>query len=140
MVNKELVLRKLKKLRVYLDELEFFQEVSYDEYLDNFQHRRTVERLIQLIVDIAVDINSHTLVDAGCPPPEDAYTSFINAGKLGALPTKFARELAPSTGERNILVHEYEKIDDAIVYSSIKDTISMYNQYLAYYLKFISSL
>ncbi len=46
---------------------------------------KTLE-LIQLIVDVAVGINSHTLVDEGNPPPEDAYDSFIRAAKYGILP------------------------------------------------------
>ncbi|HHY29812.1 MAG TPA: DUF86 domain-containing protein [Syntrophaceticus sp.] len=37
---------------------------------------------------------------------------------------------APSTGERNIIVHEYEEIDDIIVYESISESLNLYWQYL----------
>jgi len=137
-VNKEVVQRKLKKLNLYIEELAHYQNLSFEEYLEKFQHKRAVERLIQLIVDVAVDINSHTIVDEGNPPPEDAFDSFIQAAKYGILPIEFAKKIAPSTGERNIIVHEYEKIDDGLVYDSIKEAIKMYKEYVAYYTKFIT--
>lgn len=132
MVNKETVIRKLNKMKGYLQELRTYEALSWDDYIAGFQHRRTVERLIQLIVDVAVDINTHTLVDEGRNPPKDAYNSFIDAADLGMMPKSFARQIAPSTGERNIIIHEYEQIDDAVVYQSIKDTLSLFDQYIDY--------
>jgi hypothetical protein len=41
--------RKLQKLTGYLTELEKMKEITLEEYLSDFRHRRTVERLIQLI-------------------------------------------------------------------------------------------
>ncbi len=139
MVNKQVALRKLNKLRQYLDELESFKNISLEEYMDDFRIQRTVERLIQLIVDVAVDINTHAVVDAGKPAPGDSFDSFIQAAKIGLFPLDFAREIAPSTGERNIIVHEYEEIDDGIVYDSIGYTLVMYEKYYRYIFKFIET-
>jgi len=132
MVNKQVVERKLSKLKGYLEELSDYQTLSWEEYRAAFPHRRTVERLIQLIVDVAVDINTHIIVDAKKQPPADSFDSFLRAAELGMFPREFAQQIAPSTGERNIIVHEYEKIDDALVFHSIRDALSMYRQYIAF--------
>ncbi|MBT9172425.1 MAG: hypothetical protein DDT21_00806 [Syntrophomonadaceae bacterium] len=132
MVNRQVAERKLSKLKGYLEELSEYQNLSWDDYLAAFPHRRTVERLIQLIVDVAVDINTHAVVDAKQQPPADSFDSFLRAAKLGLFPVEFAKKIAPSTGERNIIVHEYEKIDDALVYHSIREALSMYRQYLTF--------
>lgn len=137
MVDKQVVQRKLNKLNQYLNELSTFRNISWEKYMKNFQYQRAVERLIQLIVDVATDINVHAVVDAGKPSPRDSFDSFIQAAKLGMLPLDFARKIAPSTGERNIIVHEYEQIDDGIVYDSIADTLVVYKQYYDYVLSFI---
>ncbi|MCW3488909.1 type VII toxin-antitoxin system HepT family RNase toxin [Dethiobacter alkaliphilus] len=137
MVNKETVIRKLNKLKGYLQELATYELISWEEYSASFRHRRTVERLIQLIVDVAVDINTHTVVDEGHSPPKDAYSSFFEAAKLGIFPHAFAKKIAPSTGERNIIVHEYEQIDDAVIYHSIKDALKLYSQYIDMVLEFL---
>jgi len=54
------------------------------------------------------------------------------------LPVEFAKKIAPSIGERNIIVHEYEKIDDGLVYDSIKEAITIYKEYIVYYTKYIT--
>ena len=141
MVNKETVIRKLTKLKGYLQELSTYKDISWEEYTGAFQSRRTVERLIQLIVDIAVDINTHALVDHGYPPPSDSYNSFLEASsKLGLFPESFARAIAPSTGERNIIVHEYELIDDAIIYNSIGETLNFYEDYIKHVNAYVNQL
>ena len=75
--------------------------------------------------------NTHALVDHGHSPPSDSYNSFLEASsKLGLFPELFAQSIAPSTGERNIIVHEYELIDAAIIYSSIGETLQFYEAYI----------
>ena len=61
---------------------------------------------------------------------EDMRTKYIELGECGILDPKFAVEIAPSTDLRNRLVHEYEKIDDKIVYDSINKVIDMYITYM----------
>ena len=141
MVKKDIVIRKLTKLKGYLQELSTYKSISWEEYIEAFQNQRTVERLIQLVVDIAVDINTHMLVDEGYAPPSDAYNSFLEASsKLGLFPESFAQSIAPSTGERNIIVHEYEQIDDVIIYSSIGETLSFYEDYIKHVSTYLNQL
>jgi N-acetylglutamate synthase-like GNAT family acetyltransferase len=77
MVNIEIVKRKLKKLNSYHNELSFYENITWEKYLKNFQNKRVIERLLQLIVDVAVDINSHAVVDSGSPPPCDSFIFFL---------------------------------------------------------------
>ena len=141
MGKKDIVIRKLTRLKGYLQELSTYKSISWEEYIEAFQNQRTVERLIQLVVDIAVDINIHMLVDEGYAPPSDAYNSFLEASsKLGLFPESFAQSIAPSTGERNIIVHEYEQIDDVIIYSSIGETLSFYEDYIKHVSTYLNQL
>lgn len=137
MVEHLLVQRKLVKLRQYLEELKGISKYSFQDYQGNYLIKRTAERLIQLLVDVASDINSHVLVDEGFPPPPDFYRSFIESAKTGLIPHEFALRIAPSAGERNIIVHEYENIEDLIVYQSISEAIQVYEQYFGYVTEFL---
>jgi len=129
-VNPLVIKRKLQKMAQCLGELEAVRPASLDEYRSDFGRRRAVERLVQLIVDVAVDINTHLIVDRGHAPPADAYSSFIGAAAAGALPPELASALAPSAGERNVIVHEYEDIDDSIVFESLADILLLYRKYI----------
>lgn len=63
MTEKRLVRQKLNKLTENLNQLKKIEEYSFEEYQDNFFIKRTAERLLQLIVETATDINGHILVE-----------------------------------------------------------------------------
>lgn len=130
MTDPLIVRRKLNKMIEYLGQLEEVNQYSLENYLDNFFVRRTGERLIQLIVETATDINGHLIVSSGHKPPADYYSSFVKLGDYQILEQNFAKKIAPSAGLRNRLVHEYEEIDDKIVYKSIQKTIKSYKKYI----------
>ena len=130
MVNKELVRRKLNKLIQYLNEISGIIDYTFQDYLDNYFIKRTTERLLQLIVEVATDINGHIAIDAGNCPPKNYFESFIILAELEVIDRELAKKLAPSAGMRNRLVHEYEEIDDKIVYENIPEAIVMYNKYI----------
>ena len=125
-----LVRRKLNKMIKYIGQLEEVNKYTLEDYLDNFFIKRTTERLVQLVVEVATDINAHIVVDEGYSPPDDYYNSFLRLSEIGVISQSFAKELAPSAGLRNRLVHEYEEIDDKIVFKSIKKAIENYSKYI----------
>lgn len=129
-MNPLVVKRKLEKLAECLGELESLGHGTLDEYRSDFGCRRAVERLVQLTVDIAVDINTHLIVDGGHAAPTNAYGSFIGAAAEGILPPELAAALAPSTGERNVIVYGYQELDDCIIFESITDTLRLYREYI----------
>lgn len=132
MVYSNVIRRKLLNISEYIQELEPFKNYSYEQYISNYFIKRTGERLIQLIVENMVDINSIIISEMNHVPPKDYYSSFEIIGEIGIIPVEFAKELAPCTGMRNRLVHEYDKILDEIIFDSIKSIIEMSNKYIEY--------
>jgi len=140
MTDPLIVRRKLNKMIEYLGQLEEVNQYTMENYLDNFFVKRTAERLIQLIVETATDINGHLIVSSGHKPPADYYTSFIKLSDCQIVSQKFAEEIAPSAGLRNRLVHEYEEIDDQIVYQSIQKTLASYKKYIKIIEKYLKNI
>ena len=93
--------------------------------------------MIQLIVENMVDINSIIISKKNLPPPKDYYSSFELLGSVNVLPPDFANDLAPCTGMCNRLVHEYDRIDDQIIFDSIPKLLNMVDQYIAYIYEFL---
>ncbi|HXF73416.1 MAG TPA: DUF86 domain-containing protein [Actinomycetota bacterium] len=129
MVRPEIVRRKLSHLDGYLDELERYRDVDLETYLAAGGPRRAVERLIQLIVETAADINVHVATELEGRPPSDYRASFHAAARIGLIPPALAERLAPSAGLRNALVHEYATIDDARVHASIPLVLDGFREY-----------
>lgn len=119
MVRPEVVRRKLAQLHGYLDELGVHADVSLDGYLRRGGPRREVERLLQLIVEAAVDVNVHVVTELEGKPPSDYRSSFMAAAGHGLIAAELAERLAPAADWRNILVHEYGDVRDDLVHASI---------------------
>lgn len=128
----EIIINKLIKMEEYLGELEKFKPKSYKKYKNDQLTRYAVERLVQLIIDLALDVNNILIKRSDKYPAQDYFSSFLELIDLGILPEEFAREIAPSTGIRNRLVHEYEKINDKIVYQNLDKIIKFYFDYIKY--------
>jgi uncharacterized protein YutE (UPF0331/DUF86 family) len=128
-LNKGLLRQKLAELAQYLDELLPLSTSNLDEYQADYVTRHAVEKLIELIVETASDINRHILETSGATPPTSYFSTFDEMGKLGILPKSLAIRLASTTGLRNRLVHGYEKIEHQIVFRSVRPLIRDYRQY-----------
>lgn len=131
-VEIEIIQEKLLSLHNYYSELLELKDISYEEYIGNKLYKRTVERLIQLIVEAATDINNILLKGLSLGPTVDYFSSFIELAEAEIFPIEFALKIAPSTGLRNVIVHEYQKINDKMVYQAIKETLKYYKIYMEY--------
>lgn len=130
MVGNEVLRRKLAHLDGYLSELEAYREVDLGAYVRTAGTRRAVERLIQLIVETAADVNVHVATELEGHPPPDYRASFLAAARLGLIPADLAERLAPSAGLRNALVHDYADIDDARVHAAIGLVLEGFRDYV----------
>ncbi|HHW08169.1 MAG TPA: DUF86 domain-containing protein [Clostridia bacterium] len=136
----EVLQEKLAALLQYYKELKTLEGITWEEYSQNYLYKRAVERLIQLMVEVATDINNMLLKSLGKGPTPDYFSSFVELAEAGVIPMDFALEIAPSTGLRNVIVHEYQKLDDRIVYASIKKTLTYYFRYLQLITDYVNSL
>jgi len=129
-LNKELVQQKLADLTQYLDELSPLSTGSFDEYREDYVKRHAVEKLIELIVEIATDVNRHIIEVNNDTMPPTYFSTFAQMGELKILPKDLSARLASTTGLRNRLVHGYEKIEHKIVYRNIVPFLKDYQKFL----------
>lgn len=130
--------RKLATINRSLDLLASVEALSPTEYRADALRRKGAERLLQEIVEAAVDTNLHLLRAAGAPAAGDYYPTFIAAGRHGIVPPALAEALAPAAGLRNRLVHEYDAIDDAIVLAAIARARRDFATYVAAVQQYLS--
>ena len=116
---------------------------SFEEYKSNPAIKRSCERLIQLIVESAADINSNVIIGLKDFPPQDYYDTFIRAGELGLISPVLSKKLAPwaglRTGLRNRIVHEYAQINDRLLFEKVEPTIQNFREYVQQVTEFVES-
>ena len=94
-------------MRDALDTLDGFRGVDVAQLNDDPVARAAVERLLQVIVGLAFDINAHLVAKTLGRSPETGRASFHDLVEAGVLDEALAATLAPSAGLRNVLVHHY---------------------------------
>ncbi|MFZ5998209.1 MAG: type VII toxin-antitoxin system HepT family RNase toxin [Nitrospirota bacterium] len=126
----EIVRRKLAVIVENLNALAPIGKMSKEEYLQDIYKRKAAERLLQELVEAAIDINTYCIVQTGHAAPDDYYESFIEAGTLNIISADLAVKLAPSAGLRNRLVHEYDDLDHSLVLDAITMAEELYPEYV----------
>ena len=137
MLNKELIQNKINKIEGYAREIEPILKLEHNEILGNYANLRTLERDFQLIVDTVIDINTHLISAENLRAPEDATETFYILGEAGVLPMDFVKKFSPVAGLRNIVVHDYEKIDVEKLIDDIKSGIDQFGEYAVHIDNFI---
>lgn len=138
MVNSEFIRDKLEHIQSYYEQLEEACQYSITEIKEDFFKYRTVERLLQLIVDEMLDINNHFISRLKLRSPDDFQSTFKILADSDILPQDFATRIAPVVGLRNRLVHRYEKINlDLLLEHTMKekDDFKEYIRLIEEYLK-----
>jgi len=126
----EVILRKLKTIQKYLNVLKTKESLTQADYDSDLEQQIIVERSLHLLIESAVDINTHIVVTERKSPPETYRDSFIDLAKVGVISKELARELSPAAGLRNRLVHDYDDIDATIVRQSIMLALRLLPKYI----------
>jgi uncharacterized protein YutE (UPF0331/DUF86 family) len=129
-VEKEVIRRKLSVIVENLKTLEQINKMSKEEYIKDVYKRKATERLLQELIEAAVDINKHIIVQTSNTAPNDYYESFIKAGELKIISADLAEKLAPLAGLRNRLVHEYDFLEHSIVLDAVRIVEKLYPEYV----------
>jgi len=122
-VDRERVLARLDDLDGFLRELRSIAPRSLDEYLKT-EKKRACERLVQVSVEALIDVCALLVsgLRLGIPGEEDDLLERL--AHAGVLSAATAQTLRRMKGLRNLLVHEYGRVNDQIVFETIRDRLT----------------
>lgn len=136
-IDIDVIRRKAKLIEADLARLKKYKDLSLSEYLADENTQLIVERLLEKITGRTIDLNYHILKEEYEIMPQDYYDSFIQIGKNIIITEELSKEMANMAGLRNALAHEYDKIDQNLVYKSLKLALVQIPNYLKIVLDFI---
>lgn len=116
MLDRQRILAKIDELEGYLKELKEIIPEDYNNYLTSIEKRRACERLLQISVECVFDICGLFVsgLRLGLPSEESDMLERLLQHKI--ISTEMREILKSMKGFRNILVHDYAAIDNAIIY------------------------
>jgi uncharacterized protein YutE (UPF0331/DUF86 family) len=120
MVDKELLTEKLRNLSEYITDIEEQKPVSLTELHENKVLRRYIERTLHLAVEACLDIGNHLIADLNLREPLDYKDIMAVLTEAGYLPADKLSDFQKMARFRNVIVHDYARIDPEILYGILQ--------------------
>lgn len=130
-VEDEAIAERLRALAEYVDELRAYRKRarSFRIYQSNKMLRRSVERALQIAIEACLDIGRRIIVLEGFRYPQDNRDVFQVLCEEGVIPEDLLPTMVNMARFRNVLVHEYVRVDDATVYGILKKRLEDFDAY-----------
>ncbi len=133
MIDKILIERKLGNIETFLKELDAAPIGSLPEFTSNVVARRFIERNLELAIEQMLDICKHLVSGLDLKEPETYAECFDILSAGGIIHADDAKKFQAMARFRNMLIHIYDGIDNAITYG-------IYTKHLSDFTLFVSDL
>ena len=114
---------KIEEIEKYVQEFSEIIPANFEEYKYEFETRAACERYFERVIQSIVDLAFLVIKEYKLKIPEEDNQSFDILNEEKIISDSLKEKLKDAKGMRNILAHEYGKIDDEIVFESIKEQL-----------------
>jgi uncharacterized protein YutE (UPF0331/DUF86 family) len=137
LVKKAIIAARLERLRQYLKTLREVEKFGQERFkTDPFIHG-TAERYLHLTIECLLDIGNHIIADHGYQKPESYGEIFEILAKNNIISHELLQELSGMAAFRNVLVHDYLRLDLDLVYRIIQKKLRVFEKLGEVYAEFL---
>lgn len=128
-MDNDVIQKKLDSLIKCVNRIES-QKIETEQDLQSDLDKQEIIILnLERAVQICVDIGNHLLLDLKSQTPSTMAETFKLLYQNKMITKQNAENLAHSVGFRKIAVHQYQDIDNSIVFAIIKNHIDDFRQF-----------
>ena len=110
---------KIEEIEKYMEELEPILPTSFEDYKIDLKIRAICERYFEKIVEAVVDLAFVLIKEKKLKIPKEDEQSFEILKNANIISENLAKRLRDAKGMRNIITHEYGKVDDELVFHAV---------------------
>ena len=107
----------------FIDNLKEILPDNYEIYKSNMEKRLACEKAFEKIIEAVNDLAILTIKNKRLSLLTDKEKAFDILSKSGDISEELASKLKQAKGMRNILAHQYDKLDDEIIFEVIHNEI-----------------
>ena len=130
MVDKELLSRKISRLRTYTEALMSAEDIDWEKYKSDLRAKAFVERYLHLAIEEVIDIANHLISFFKWREPTGYRDLFQILKEHGILNEKDLPTFQNMASFRNMLVHRYETIDEELVFGLFKKRLDDFELFI----------
>jgi uncharacterized protein YutE (UPF0331/DUF86 family) len=136
-VDRNLVLERIEKMRHSVARLRDLALPGEESFRQSEDSCTLAERHLQIAIQSAIDIGHHVIADMDLGLPQDYKDVFRILANNNIISEPLGKKLESMTGMRNILVHDYLRVDAHRVYSALQNDLNDFDEFAASVLKLI---
>jgi uncharacterized protein YutE (UPF0331/DUF86 family) len=122
-------MRKLADLETYINQMQEYSTITVKEYSKDWKIQRIVERTLQMMIELCVDITNHVIADKKYRVPTSYGDTFQVLEEEGLISDEQCNIMKKMAQFRNIIVHHYDKVDETIVVNILRQNLKDFFEY-----------
>lgn len=130
MVDKDLLLAKASSVKKHIKRVEEKCKIDLKAFLSDIDRQEIVMFNLQMAVQNCIDIAAHIISEEGLGIPGSTSEMFYFLQENNYLDDQITEKMVKAAGFRNLIVHEYAKIEIRQVFDIANKNISDLNEYL----------
>ncbi|MBW1851900.1 MAG: DUF86 domain-containing protein [Deltaproteobacteria bacterium] len=130
MVDKDLVLTKAGSVMNRLRRIITKRDTDLHTFLKDMDRQESILFNIQMAVQNCIDIAAHIVSDEGFGVPGSTNEMFYLLEENGYLSSELTEKMVKAVGFRNLILHEYAKLELEQVFEIIQEDINDLSEYL----------
>jgi uncharacterized protein YutE (UPF0331/DUF86 family) len=138
LVDKLLLGRKITQMEVYLGQIREYSKISVATYKNDWKTQRIVERTLQILIELCIDIANHLISDKDMRLPTGYSDTFEVLAENRIISKDLFKTMEKMAKFRNVVVHQYEKIEPSIVVSILHTNLGDFEKYKRAIIKYLS--
>lgn len=127
LLDQEQIIFRLQRLKDYLKILQLLQKFSLEAITRDPFKQGALLHYLQLSAQSCIDVGEMLIAAENFEIPDESSQIFIILAKEKILSEKFAKTFSGVARFRNLLVHEYVKIDMKKVYFYLTHELKQFN-------------
>jgi uncharacterized protein YutE (UPF0331/DUF86 family) len=141
MLNGDVIKERMEEMSENLRILVELQEIGKEKFKADPKVFKLTEHCLQISIQALLDICHYIIANNNWPRPKDNQEAISIIARYKVIPEDFSKRIKPMAGLRNILIHEYLKVDLERIYRHLQhlDDFHQFQKYILAYLKKIAS-
>lgn len=129
MVDADLVRRKLAEIESYQDQIGEYRALTAEQYRSDWKTQRIIDRTLHLMIECCLDVANHLIADRRLRIPSTNAEAFEILAEAGLLTDDLRETMIRMVGFRNLLVHDYARIDPGLVVTVLQKHLADFSRY-----------
>lgn len=130
MVDNDLIIAKTSSAKGHLNRVKEKRNTDLQTFLKDIDRQESILFNLQMAVQNCIDIAAHIISEEGFGVPSSTSEMFYLLEENGYLDVDVTEKMVKAVGFRNLIVHEYGKIELKQVFKVVQKDIKDLDEYL----------